>query len=185
MKSNILILMTCIFFISWKSFSQEKTNNTIITNEEYNVINDIFSTKSKSVEIYNVTDFSKTWLSLMSVVELDKLLGPPCNDGNRIIKWIDIFSKDDFRKIRDKIIQSKPMVFDKSKLNNCFITLDYYDNSNKNSTLVSSISKPIIIREYAIVKRSSQIGEVILIAKKNESKWEVICRKFVFQTSYD
>ncbi|WP_439150993.1 hypothetical protein [Winogradskyella sp.] len=121
----------------------------------------------------------------MSSTQLDNLLGPPCNNGEKVIKWEDIFSESDFKKIKDEIITSKPVYLNSDKLDSSFILVDNLLNSDETYNAVSIISKPIIIRDLAIVKRSSLNGDVIIIAKKNIDKWEVICRKSVFETSYD
>ncbi len=187
MKTNIitLILLPCIFLTSCKSFSQKKLNETILNDEEYRVINNLFTNESTNVKLYYLTDFSKTWSYLMSSTQLDNLLGPPCNNGEKVIKWEDIFSESDFKKIKDEIITSKPVYLNSDKLDSSFILVDNLLNSDETYNAVSIISKPIIIRDLAIVKRSSLNGDVIIIAKKNIDKWEVICRKSVFETSYD
>lgn len=98
-----IILLTSIYLILiGNGLIAQNQGLKSLDNQEYEIINDLFSTNNSKVGVYKTTDFSKTWMYLMNPNELDNLLGPPCNDGVNIIKWTDIFSNENFKNIQKK-----------------------------------------------------------------------------------
>lgn len=77
------------------------------------------------------------------------------------------------------------MKLDQSKLHQNIILEDDFEPQNESYKSVSSISRPIIVNDFAIIKRSSMYGESIIIAKKQKNRWIVICHKTVFGINQD
>ena len=86
-----------------------------LSDDEYKVINDLLRETNDTVYYYYKTDISKTWSFLMPPDYLDRLIGPPCNDGHNLISWDRIFSSQDFQKVRDQIRKQKPIEFNHEK----------------------------------------------------------------------
>ncbi|MCK7590507.1 hypothetical protein M0G43_07985 [Subsaxibacter sp. CAU 1640] len=183
MKIKFVYIVLSLLVISNRLIGQNENQN-VMSDEAYELINNLFDSKD-DVGIYKLTDFSKTWMYLMSPNQLDNLMGPPCNDGNKLIKWSEIFSDEDFKSIIEKIINSTPLELDRKRLNAHITLEDSFEPIGKSYKTVSSISQPIIINNYAIIKRSGLKGESIIVAKKLNGTWKVVCHKTVFGISED
>ena len=182
MKINgATILLVLLNFSSFNSFSQELKELSL---DQYDVINSLFS-KNENEKYLQLTDNSKTWNLLLSSSELDNLLGPPCNDGIKIIEWDNLLSKKDFEKIRREIIHSAPITLDSSKLNPKIKLVKNNSSHEYNAREIASISSPIIIDDLAIIKKSSYLSEMIIIAKRSENGWKSLCVKWTYQISID
>lgn len=175
------ILILCLIINTNNCIAQ---NNNIkertLSESQYEIINDLFGPDNSNRTLYYKTDLSKTWSLLITPDRLNMLLGPPCNDGSKILKWNDIFDTNDFKKLKNEIIHLKSYDLDKTKLNKSIEISKSYEKSVNNKE-VTIISAPIILGNYALIKQSSFYGESILVASKTNDKWSVICRKSVFQ----
>ncbi|WP_336066510.1 hypothetical protein [Mesoflavibacter sp. CH_XMU1404-2] len=172
---NILLISLLICFSSNHSNISEN-----ITDEQYKIINDLFSNEKNKKELYTYTDYSKTWaFTLLNYESLKNLLGPPCTKDGLIVKWENIFSNKELKMLRDKIAHHKVMKLDNNKLSKNISLKKTIDDK----TII--ISVPEIINNYSVVKISGNKGELIIVAKKVNNKWEIICRKWVYQVIDD
>jgi len=182
-KSYLLIVF--ISLISCEAVRSQVDSSLTMSDEEYEVINDLYGGNEADVFVYFETDFSKTWSYLMHPRYLDELYGPPCNNGKEILEWEDIFSIEDFSKISSIIRKSYPYKLDKSRLSKHIILSDNYRQRNEYSSSVRIITRPIILKNLAIIKQSDFLNELIIIASKSSGKWKPICTKWVVLTNED
>jgi hypothetical protein len=183
MKKTINFFI-CLILFSCKSLNSQEKQIYTLNNNEYNVINDIFSDVKDSIYIYDQTDSSKTWSYLIQYNHLDILYGQKCNNGLETLEWHDIFSENDLKKIRSQIIKMHSFKLDKSKLSEKISLINKCINFSGKKNIIS-ITKPIIVNDYAIIKSSSHSNESIIIASKSSNKWIPICRKWIYSVIDD
>ena len=87
---KISLILICLTFMSCQTVRSQIDLTPKLSNEEYEVINDLFGDEKIGVILYSETDFSKTWSYLMHPRHLEALYGPPCIDGKnyRVEKYI-------------------------------------------------------------------------------------------------
>ena len=178
--NKISLLLITTLLVSGIFFAQEKNAQHLLkglTLEQYEVVNDIFSSKS---HLLSETDYSKSWSFLMTPEILDNKMLGHCTEGNRIIKCSEILKDKDWSLIQSRIRNLRPLKLEKSKLSS---PINFYSNITENVDAYR-ITAPIIVQDYAFFKHSSIDNETIIIAKKVSGKWEEWCRKNVFIVTY-
>lgn len=166
---KLLIILTTLYTFSVSGQTSELNN---LNDLDYKIINDLYSLDSKN-KLFYTTIFDRSWFlfftddnmnffnkfrglgSVIEFSELENLL--TVENRSRII-----------RKIKD----SKPIEWNRSKLNNVKLVKGLKDKIFQETIF---LSKPVVINNnLAIVRKISYNFSVIHFLQKKNDKWEVI-----------
>ncbi len=183
-KAHLVISVLLCFSIQMVLYAQD-TDYVYLSNTEYEVINDLFS-NPKSIEknhlkLYFKTDFDREWRVYFNVDNKDLLYELPNFGTLKNEELESVLMGENRVELLRSINQLRPYSLENKKIRN--IPLSKSFDSEKDLAYVWRISKPIIIGDYAFLKRMMMNEGNFLILHKKE-KWEVVRVFYVWNTLY-
>ncbi|SFS32796.1 hypothetical protein SAMN04487906_0008 [Zhouia amylolytica] len=168
MKKYFCLIIINLFFFN--VYSQTEIDNE---KEKYSIIKSIFKGKINNLFLYEkFENFKGMTFFLDNPKVLKDMYGQP-SDLDEISKSLkDVDFSDEFSKITNETFLNTSMLDPGIKL----IKSKSIDDNAK----VTYISEPIIIKDLGFIYLKSNYEESIMILKKKESNWEVICHKYTF-----
>lgn len=177
-KRKICKICSIIFAIALMNsniFSQESEDKRIISNDQYKLINSLYtkpSEKKAKFSIYHMTSFDKSWTKYFMQNDLDYILsnaGLPSTLTDEKIK--NLFTPS----IREKIISG---IFDQSSLkiqpNKVNVKISSKIRNKEEANNIGFISKPIIIEDIGLLRVITENEGKIFIFKLIEKKWNIV-----------
>lgn len=173
-KALSVINLVITFFCVTNCYTQ-KYDNDFISNEEYDVINSVFTNNnSYKANFYDTTDFDKDLIIYFEDEDLSLItrkVGIPVTISDKELK--DILTSEIRSKIISKIYLSKPLKLNFRKLNRVIFPKKSYDTPQDLSNNVYRIMEPIIIDDVAIFRKIGRNESSVYILKKENKKWNI------------
>lgn len=177
-KKWIILISSVLLFFNEVRAQHTHTELLPLSQEAYAVINDIYKNDDgRKLELVSITDFSKTWALIMNPATLNNLLGK-CTMNNKLVDWSDVFTESEWTSLNKSIYKLKPARLQQSKLANGIVLKNNISESHR----AYSITRPIIIEDYAVFKMHNTENEYIIFASKQSGKWQPLCRKTIYST---
>lgn len=159
----IVILLFSSFLASNKCISQE------LSEDQYNIINSLYSINKNETIIHNKTIDYKSWINLIKSNIEDN--NSTCEFDNGQFSII-------LDRLKNKISSISIKELDPKRLspNIKLSSEEIQQNSDKKQYPIRSISEPIIIDNFAFIFQKQQFEEFLLIfAKDDKNNWEWKC----------
>lgn len=175
---KVIPVIKYIFFLIFLGGSDLSTaqNAEIISPEEYEIINTVFSDNpNKPVYIYNKVFYDKGWANYFDPENFKNLtskVGTPVTISDTELR--DILTDEVLNSINNSIYSSKPVKLKKEKLNKSIGLTNSFDEPGDLKKGVQRISKPIIIGDIAVFRKIGFNEAPIYILKKENETWNII-----------
>lgn len=171
-----MIIMISSLFINGQSINTDE-----VTQEEYDVINSMFSKSSSKIkiksrssrELFFLTDHNKLW-SLFFTKKYKHLLDEKKGIGGHMSydELMKLLSSDVRKSFYSKLMGLRSYELETRKINNIKLSKSLkYKNSRKH---VFRISKPIIVNNIAVIRNDSSENECTIYFFIKNEEWEMI-----------
>lgn len=172
---NVIKIVTFISSIITTASAQQG-NHSFITEEEYKIINAIFTFHSKEkILVYKDTYFDKGWVLYFNPQNfplITERVGIPTIISDAELK--ELLTDNVLSEIRNNIYAMKPISLDKKNLMKSIKLVNFCNGSLGVKKDVVRISKPIIINNIAVFRRIGANEAPIFILRKYNDTWKIV-----------
>jgi len=183
---NKFYIMNYTFFLifwSFTLFSQENLIDSSNENETYKVINSLFSkNENENIVLSNCFLNYKGWANYFYNYDFfDSLYGHCIDEENKkILSLKDIMNENEITLLNSEVGKIKPQEkIDENLLTEKIGLISNFKEVNEKSTIIY-ISKPIILKNKAILYFRTDNEEKIIVLRREVDGWNVLCNKFLF-----
>lgn len=172
-----------LIFWSFTVFSQENLMNSSNENDTYEVINSLFSkNENENIVLSNCFLNYKGWANYFYNYDFfDSLYGHCIDEENKeILSLKDLMKENEITLLISKVGNIKPQeIIDENLLTKKIGLISNFKELDEKSTIIY-ISKPIILKNKAILYFRTDNEEKIIVLRRDIDGWNVLCNKFLF-----
>lgn len=165
--------------ISKKSKENQAIDNYEISDEQYDIINSVYTGDKGKKPVYYRTYYDKGWSRFFykdkdfCIDFTNQNIGLGTDINMTAGKMDSILTPEKRKKITNEINISKPLELEQSKLKGIKLTKEF-DSGKALKQGVVRITNPIIVGNIAVFKRISTNESPIHFLKKENGKWRII-----------
>lgn len=181
---RVITIALLVFFLSCTVNSKfVKPSIDDIYFKRIELINSIYKEKKKTILDQNFFQFRGIQAIISNPKFIDNLIGQ-CVDINKqeIYSFQEIFSEKEIRELKKQVL-----LFSKyTNIDNAYIDKSIKLENSNNKNNIIAITFPLMINDKAIIYQTDYSGyDILLVFKKINNKWVILCRKEFYNVVYD